>query len=119
MPLPIKKKKYLLKAEKLVWYLEPGKIDKDYEIIKIMGFDRVIIETENEVAFSDKALYNKKSEICKLFGNVKLKRGENFLTGEYAEMNLKTGVSKLLPFPKGKLFKSEKRVKALIRKNSD
>ena len=113
------KKKYLLKAEKLVWYLEPDKTDKDYEIIKIMGFEKVIIETENEVAFSDKALYNKKSEICKLFGNVKLKRGENFLTGEYAEMNLKTGVSKLLPFPKGKLFKNEKRVKALIRKNSD
>ena len=66
------------------------------------------------LAYSDKALYNKDSEICKLFGNVKLKKGESFLTGEYAEMNLINGISKLLPYPGNKIREQENRVKALI-----
>ena len=53
-----------------------------------MGFNNVSIRTNNEVAFSDKALYNRENGICKLFGNVKLQRGASFLTGEYAEVDL-------------------------------
>ena len=35
----------------------------------------------------------------KLFGNVKLQKGESFLTGDYAEVDLNKGISKLLPAP--------------------
>lgn len=114
----IRNKKYFLKGDKLAWYLKKNN-QEEYEVVKIIGFSNVKIENENEIAFSDKALYNNKKEICKLYGNVKLKRGENFLTGEYAEINLKTGISKLLPYPSGKISKTEKRVKALIKKNKN
>ena len=53
------------------------------------------------------------TEICKLFGNVKLQRGESFLIGEYAEVDL-SGISKLLPIPGTKL--NENKVRALIDK---
>jgi len=83
--------------------------------IKIFGFNSVSIFTNNEVAFSDKALYNKDSGICKLFGNVKLQKGDSFLTGDYAEVDLNKGISKLLPAPNlDKL--NENRVRALIDK---
>ena len=60
-------------------------------------------------------VYNKETEICKLFGNVKLKKGDSFLIGDYAEVDLKKGISKLLPAP-GQSKHNENRVKALIDK---
>ena len=109
----IRDSKYIINADKLVTHLKTLK-DGNYEIKKIIAYNKVIIKTNNEIAYSDKALYNKNSEICKLFGNVKLKKGESFLTGEYAEMNLKNGISKLLPYPGNKIKEQENRVKALI-----
>ena len=119
-----KNDKYSIFADKLVWHLiddkeinNKGKESQEYQIKRILAYKNVIIETNNEIAYSDKALYNELSGICKLFGKVKLKKGENFLTGEYAEMNLKTGISKLLPHPNRKTSETENRVKALIKKN--
>ena len=104
---------FRIKAEKLVWYLNEneGKID----VKKIFGFQNVSIISNNEVAFSDKALYNKVTGICKLFGNVKLQKGQSFLTGDYAEVDLNKGISKLLPAPNIENL-NENRVRALIDK---
>ena len=74
---------FKIKAEKkLVWYLTENK--EKIDVKKIFGFDKVSILPGNELTFSDKkALYNKTTGICKLFGNVKLQE-ESFLTGDYA-----------------------------------
>ena len=119
-----KNNKYSIFADKLVWHLidekendNKSKGNQGYQIKKILAYKNVIIETNNEIAYSNKALYNELSGICKLFGKVKLKKGDNFLTGEYAEMNLNTGISKLLPHPSKKTSETENRVKALIKKN--
>ncbi len=111
--IAIKKDEFIIKGEKLVWHLE--KNGEKMDIKKIVGFENVSIETNNEVAFSDKALYNKSKEICKLFGNVRLQKGESFLMGDYAEVDLKKGISKLMPAPSSTSKKPE-RVKALINK---
>lgn len=87
-------------------------------IKKIIGFNNVSIRTNNEVAFSDKALYNRSSGVCKLYGNVKLQKGSSFLTGEYAEVDLNKGISKLLPAPNQNNL-NENRVRALIDKNEE
>ena len=76
------------------------------------------ISSQNEVAFSDKALYNKITGICKLFGNVKLQKGKSFLLGDYAEVDLNKGISKLLPAPNIENF-NESRVRALIDKKEN
>lgn len=107
---------FKIEAEKLVWYLNEN--DKKIEVKKIFGFDNVSIYTNNEVAFSDKALYNKESGICKLFGNVKLQKGDSFLTGDYAEVDLNKGISKLLPAPNFDKL-NENRVRALIDKKQN
>ena len=115
-----REKKYILRAHRLAWYLEKENSEKEsFSIKKIVGFKNVEIENDNEIAFSDKALYNNKKEECKLFGNVKIKRGENFLTGDFAVINMKTGVSKLLPRKNDSLGRTEERVKALIFKEEN
>ena len=107
---------FKIKAEKLVWYLNEN--DKKIDVKKIFGFENVSIYTNNEVAFSDKALYNKITGICKLFGNVKLQKGDSFLTGDYAEVDLNKGISKLLPAPNFDKL-NENRVRALIDKKQN
>ena len=108
-----KGEEFKIKAEKLVWYLNEN--GEKIDVKKIFGFENVSIFTNNEVAFSDKALYNKVSGICKLFGNVKLQKGQSFLTGDYAEVDLNKGISKLLPAPNFENL-NENRVRALIDK---
>ena len=114
----LRKKKYQINAEKLVTHLLTNE-EGESDVKKIIAYNKVIIKTNNEIAYSDKALYNKTSEICKLFGNVKLKKDDNFLTGEYAEMNLNDGISRLLPYPGKKTLETENRVKAIIKKQDD
>ena len=108
----IKDKEFVVLADKLVWYLQEK--NQKTTVKKLLGFKNVSIKTNNEVAFSDKAIYNNETEICKLYGNVKLQRGESFLIGEYAEVDLRSGISKLLPAPGNKF--NENKVKALIDK---
>lgn len=107
---------FKIEAEKLVWYLNEN--DKKIDVKKIFGFENVSIYSNNEVAFSDKALYNKETGICKLFGNVKLQKGDSFLTGDYAEVDLNKGISKLLPAPNFDKL-NENRVRALIDKKQN
>jgi len=107
-----KDNEFIVLADKLVWYLQER--NQKTTVKKLLGFNNVSIKTNNEVAFSDKAIYNNNTEICKLFGNVKLQRGESFLIGEYAEVDLRSGISKLLPAPGTKL--NENKVRALIDK---
>lgn len=109
--------KYTIFADKLVWHLTLLN-DEEYKVKKILAYDNVKIESNNEIAYSDKALYNDTKEICKLFGNVKLKKDNNYLTGDYAEMNLKNGISKLLPHPKT-IQNNKNRVKAIIKKENE
>lgn len=61
----------------------------------------VVITTAEEVARGDEGIYNVDSETAILQGNVRITRGENQLNGERAEVNLKTGISKLLAGPDG------------------
>ena len=107
-----KDNEFVVLADKLVWYLQEK--NQKTTVKKLLGFKNVSIKTNNEVAFSDKAIYNNETEICKLYGNVKLQRGESFMIGEYAEVDLRSGISKLLPAPGTKL--NENRVRALIDK---
>jgi lipopolysaccharide export system protein LptA len=56
----------------------------------------VKISTPNEVAVGDEAIYYVEKELVRLSGNVKITRGRSQLNGSIAEVNLKTGKSRLL-----------------------
>jgi lipopolysaccharide export system protein LptA len=55
--------------------------------------------------------------VATLVGDVKISRGENQLNGGYAEVNLNTGVSRLLGAPPDSDAKA--RVRGLLRPRKD
>jgi lipopolysaccharide export system protein LptA len=72
------------------------------ELKQVEANGRVVIIDKTEVVHGQKAIYDLKRGIATLTGGVKITRGKNQLNGEYAEVNLNTGVSRLLGAPKGK-----------------
>ena len=80
---------------------------------RIEAFENVRIATADEVATGDKGVYEAATQIATLFGDVKMTRGGNQLNGGYAEVNLETGVSRLLGGPPD--GEAQQRVRGLLR----
>lgn len=63
---------------------------------KVEAFGHVSVRTATETVTGDRAVYVPDSGIARLAGNVRITRGQNQLNGSEAEVNLKTGVSRLI-----------------------
>jgi lipopolysaccharide export system protein LptA len=63
---------------------------------RVEAIGNVVITTPTEIARGNKGDYDAESQVATLSGNVRLTRGDNQLNGDRAEVNMKTGVSKLL-----------------------
>lgn len=63
---------------------------------KVEAFGHVSVRTPTDTATGDRAVYVPDTGIARLAGNVQITRGQNQLTGEEAEVNMKTGISRLL-----------------------
>ena len=62
----------------------------------VEAFGNVVITTPTEIARGDRGDYNAETQVATLSGNVRLTRGDNQLNGDRAEVNMKSGVSRLL-----------------------
>ena len=71
------------------------------EVHTLAARGNVSISTPSEYVRGDRGVYYVAEELAVLFGNVKITRGQNQLNGGYAEINLATGVSRLLAKPPG------------------
>lgn len=67
------------------------------------AFGNVRITTANEVVRGDRGVYTPGDGIARVSGNVRITRGQNQLNGAFGEVNMKTGVSRLLPAPGGRV----------------
>ncbi len=67
------------------------------------AWGEVRITTATEVVRGDRAIYLPGEGVARLFGAVRITRGQNQLNGAVAEVNLRTGVSRLLPAPGGRV----------------
>jgi lipopolysaccharide export system protein LptA len=56
----------------------------------------VVITTPTDVARGERGVYDLATEVATLTGGVRLTRGKNQLNGDAAEVNMKTGVSRLV-----------------------
>ncbi len=84
-----------LRADTLTAHFVTGK-DQKSRIQKIRAFDNVVITSPGEVVRSAHAVYNLETGIAVLTGSVKITRGEDQLNGDKAEVNLNTGISRML-----------------------
>jgi lipopolysaccharide export system protein LptA len=86
--------------------------DGKQTITRIDAYGNVRISTATEFARGERGIYYVDREFATLTGEVSLTREDNQLNGEYAEVDLKTGVSRLLAAPPGET--SSTRVRGLI-----
>ena len=63
---------------------------------RVEAFGNVVITTPTEIAKGNRGDYDAETQVATLSGNVRLTRGDSQLNGERAEVNMKSGVSKLL-----------------------
>jgi lipopolysaccharide export system protein LptA len=63
---------------------------------RVEALGNVVITTPTEIARGNRGDYDAESQVATLSGNVRLTRGDNQLNGDRAEVNMKTGISKLL-----------------------
>jgi lipopolysaccharide export system protein LptA len=70
--------------------------DGAQDIKQIDAFGNVLVSTGTEIARGDEGVYNPRTEVATLCGNVKITRGKNQMNGTCAEVNLKTGISRLI-----------------------
>lgn len=70
---------------------------------RVEAFGNVLIRTATESVRGDRGVYTPETGIAQLAGNVGITRGQNHLAGAVAEVNLRTGVSRLIPAPGGRV----------------
>ncbi|WP_366655430.1 LptA/OstA family protein [Fodinicurvata sp. EGI_FJ10296] len=68
--------------------------DRSISVVNAEG--NVEIITDTDVAHGDEGVYDLRTGIATLTGNVALTRGDNQLEGDVAEVNMNTGASRLL-----------------------
>ncbi|MGB8274789.1 MAG: LptA/OstA family protein [Alphaproteobacteria bacterium] len=85
------------KAKKPAGAGDPGAT----ELQRVEAFDNVRVSSPGQVATAERGVYDVESGIVTLYGSVKITRGDNQLNGEFGEMNMNTGVSRLLSGPPG------------------
>ncbi len=90
-----------VRADELVAYFETG-ADGGIELVSIDAVGDVQISTPKEYASGRTGTYYVKKQLATLSGDVKITQGRNQMNGEYAEVNLETGVSRILAAPPGR-----------------
>ncbi len=102
-----------LRADVLKALLRKNKTGRS-EVYTIEAFNNVLIVSDKDSLRSDHAIYELDSGIATLKGNVSIIRGDMILKGDLAEINLKTGISKLLTVDSVGSRRRKKRVHGLI-----
>ena len=98
-----------ISADVLAAHFQPDQEEK-LQLARIEAYGNVLVKTAKEFARGDRGTYFVEKELATLQGAVKITRGENQLNGDYAEVNLVTGVSRLLSDSsrvKGRILPSE------------
>lgn len=94
------KKNRRLKGDKIVLYFSKEKKDvrnpgEELKLKKADVYGNVTIKTPKELSKSDHASYEAQKDFALLTGNVRIFSEKGELAGDQAEMDLKTGVSKM------------------------
>jgi lipopolysaccharide export system protein LptA len=70
---------------------------------KVEAYGHVTIRTVTDTAIGDRGVYVPDTGIARLAGNVRITRGQNQLDGAEAEVDMKTGIARLLPGTAGRV----------------
>ncbi len=108
----------VISSDVLSAYLERSEEENRDLVRRIEAFGSVEIVTDSETIRGKKGIYDSQTEIISVIGAVKIIRDKTSLIGDYGEVNLKTGISRLLAALPGEDKKGENKkgkVKARIK----
>jgi lipopolysaccharide export system protein LptA len=91
-----------LRADVLTAHFAEDKDGKS-RVTRVDAFDNVLISTPEEIVRARRGVYNTITGIINLRGSVKITRGKDQLNGDAAEVNLNTGVSRMLSGGSGRV----------------
>lgn len=91
-----------LRADVLTALFEKGPDGKS-KVDRIEAFDNIVISSPTEIVRGRRGVYDVDTGIAVLRGSVKITRGQDQLNGETAEVNMNTGVSRLLSGATGRV----------------
>jgi lipopolysaccharide export system protein LptA len=74
----------------------PDALDASGKLEKVEAYGHVVVRTVTDTVTGDRAVYVPDTGIARVAGVVRITRGQNQLDGSEAEVNLKTGISRLL-----------------------
>ena len=100
-----------LRGEVLVAHFSPPDAQGKRKLRRLEAYQNVHVSTPTEIVRGDRGVYNVKSGIATIIGSVKITRGDDQMNGDYAEVDMKSGVSRMLAGPKG----GSGRVKVLLK----
>lgn len=84
-----------IRADVISAYVQPAGGGKT-ELSRVEAIGGVQISTPDDSAKGNEAVYDAKSGVATLCGDVEIRRGPSVLKGKCAEVNLNTGVSRLI-----------------------
>lgn len=84
-----------IRADVISAYVESAD-DGKTELSRVEAVGRVSISTPEDSAKGNEAVYDARTGVATLCGNVEIRRGPSVLKGKCAEVNLNTGVSRLI-----------------------
>ena len=91
-----------LSADVLTTHFKKTKAGKN-EVTRVDAYDNVLVSSPKEIIRGKRGVYNTKTGIVVLRGGVKITRGADQLNGDAAEIDLNTGVSRLLSSGSGRV----------------
>jgi len=83
-----------LEADKMTAFFKDN-VDGSRELSRFEAQGNVVITTPTEILTGGRGVYVADSNTAELFGRATIKRGQNILSGERAEINLDTNISKM------------------------
>ena len=75
----------------------PGAGDESSRISRVDAQGNVLVSTATDIGRGDYGVYNADTGIVTLLGNVTITRGDNAIRGQYAVVDLKNNVSRMMP----------------------
>ena len=88
----IKRENNTLQAKHVIAHFTKG---KKQELIKVEALQNVVVKTPKGSASGNKGIYNPRTKLVELLGDVRIEQDGNFVVGQRAETDLNTSVSRL------------------------
>lgn len=78
---------------------KPGDPAASGTLSKVEAFGNVEVRTATDIARGDRGVYVPATGIARLVGNVRITHGQNQINGAAADVNMKTGVARMIATP--------------------